>query len=161
MSDEMFGGIDLDELSAPIPRGTYKLQLKDISDRAANTQYGEPERRFKIFNFSIVEAPEGNEDAEQFEGESTKGLFLNYWPNLRSDIGTMDSSQKSQVRKSATLYKKLAQAFGASPEEIKSGSVDWDSYVGSYIYATVFPNNQDGQPQIDQNSFQHESSVEI
>lgn len=158
MEDGMFAGMDMDELTATISKGTYRIKLDDVADKEANTEFGEPDRRFKIFNFSIEdERPE----VEDFYGERVKGVFLNYWPNLKQDFPNMDATTKSQVRRSAKLYQTLARAFGADEAAIASGNVVWNDYVGQYVYATLFPNKSDGEPQAQTDSFVNESAIEL
>lgn len=155
----MFGGIDINEASANIKKGTYLLRLAEITDREANVEYDEVPRRYKIFNFEIAE--QDNEDAQDFIGDRVSGLFLNYWPDLDAEkMKGMSSKEKQYLRQSLNLYKSLARAFGASEEEIEAGTVNFDEYVDSTVYCDIFI-NKNGEMQCQTNKFVNADSVEL
>ena len=153
-----FGELDLDDLDTSFTKGTYRLKLADVQDRDAKVEDGEPKRKFIIFNFEISDT---NPDVEDFNGERTKGVFLNYWPNLNEEIyKSMSGQDKGNVRRSLKLYKTLGRAFGASEKDIKAGNVDWEEYMDTYVYATLYA-DKNGEPAIQTDSFANEASVEI
>jgi hypothetical protein len=154
----MFGDMSFDDIDTTFPRGVYRIRLDSIKDVEANTEMGEPDRRFKIFNFSISD---DTDEIKDFDGEQVKGVFLNYWPNLtETEYKEMSGKDKGNVRRNAKLYKSLASAFGADPEAIDSANVDFNEYEGSFVFAALYM-NKDGEPCVQGDSFVHESAVEI
>lgn len=158
MSNPMFGDLSLDDIDTKFNRGTYRLRLDGVKDMEASTEMGEPERRFKIFNFSISD---DTEEIADFDGENVKGVFLNYWPNLTMDqYKDLAANEKKQVRAAAKLYQSLAHAFGASEDDIQNNNVNFDDYVGSFVLAQLYQ-NKEGDPQVNGTSFTHEKEVEL
>lgn len=157
--DSFFGSIDLDDIDTTFKAGTYRLKLENIQDREATVEDNELKRRFKIFNFVI---DDDNPEIESFNGEQVKGVFLNYWPGINTELyKSMTPTEKSNFRKALNLYKTLARAFGAEEDVIAAGKVQWDDYEDIHVFGRLYPNKQSGDPTLQQDSIVHEDSVEL
>lgn len=151
-----FGDLDIDDIPESIVRGKYRCELSgarlsDVKKEEMDIKLG---RKLWVLTFEVSEP---NSD---YIGESGD-LFLNlYTAKIRQDPETkqimlsdeyLDSTEQQSIRKAVKFYRRIALELGFTKEQIKAGSLDFGTKVGSEYMVTLYPDSKTKKTIVSQN----------
>jgi hypothetical protein len=141
-----------DEIATDLETGTYKLLFQEVVEKTNSD--GRP---YRLLNFLMID---DSDAAEDFAGESAS-VFMWRWTNLtREEYDNFDAKLKKEYRSTLKMYENVATALGAEEDEVKSKSVDWNSLVGTEVYANLYTDKQ-GQIRMNVNTLKLASAVDL